>query len=139
MVQPQQAASGVESFAISRLSGAGIRYIQFSELVGGQGTTDLVTHLMHSCSEKEDNLLQWSHMCNPFQMIAMRDLAYRNFGLKVCYSRTVHFMGLTENSGIIAVMSLTLISSVSEICNQVDVQASAVSKLVPFVMISSKN
>eukprot|EP00892_Ulva_mutabilis_P006234 jgi/Ulvmu1/3983/UM183_0002.1 len=68
------------------LAGAmpGVKYIQFSEIIGGQGPADLATHLHNPKSKNdEEHRAEWAHMCQPAMFANMRDLAYRNHGLQV--------------------------------------------------------
>eukprot|EP00892_Ulva_mutabilis_P006235 jgi/Ulvmu1/3984/UM183_0003.1 len=68
------------------LAGAGpaVKYIQFVEIIAGQGPADLATHVGNAKAYKDDkHLLQYSHICQPAMFANMRELAYRNHGLQV--------------------------------------------------------
>eukprot|EP00892_Ulva_mutabilis_P002582 jgi/Ulvmu1/12324/UM089_0008.1 len=61
-----------------------VKFIQFSEIIAGQGPADLLTHLHHPTRKNdEEHRAEWAHMCQPAMFANMRDVAYRNFGLKV--------------------------------------------------------
>eukprot|EP00892_Ulva_mutabilis_P006238 jgi/Ulvmu1/3987/UM183_0006.1 len=65
-------------------AGPGVKYIQFSEVIAGQGPTDLATHLGSAQDNPDAHLYSnWAHMCEPFMFASMREVAYRNHGLKV--------------------------------------------------------
>eukprot|EP00892_Ulva_mutabilis_P012456 jgi/Ulvmu1/9583/UM054_0013.1 len=68
------------------LAGArrGVKYIQFSEVVGGMGPVDITTHVGKMKVKPDSRTLSaWAHMCAPFPFSAMRDVAYRLHGLQV--------------------------------------------------------
>lgn len=61
-----------------------MKFIRLSEVIAGQGPVDLVSHVGKMSLEADDHqLAQWAHMCDPFAFSAMREVAYRNHGLKV--------------------------------------------------------
>eukprot|EP00892_Ulva_mutabilis_P006239 jgi/Ulvmu1/3988/UM183_0007.1 len=68
------------------LAGArrGVKYIQFSEIIGGQGPADLATQLGNAREHPNDkDYAEWAHTCQPAMFANMREVAYRNYGLKV--------------------------------------------------------
>eukprot|EP00892_Ulva_mutabilis_P002583 jgi/Ulvmu1/12325/UM089_0009.1 len=62
----------------------GVKYIQFAEIVGGQGPADLESHVGNAKAHTDaKDLLKYSHICRPAMFANMRDLAYRNHGIQV--------------------------------------------------------
>ena len=73
---------------------AGVKYIQFSELIAGQGPADISTQV--GAVDRDIRVAQlaaWAHMCGPFSFTSMRRVAYRNLGLQVrrCSSLCGHW------------------------------------------------
>ena len=64
-----------------RPAAAGVKFIRFAEIIGGQGPVDILSHVGPGGDELQ--LAQWAHMCDPFPFTAMREVAYRNHGLQV--------------------------------------------------------
>eukprot|EP00892_Ulva_mutabilis_P012438 jgi/Ulvmu1/9567/UM053_0056.1 len=61
-----------------------VKYIRFSEIIAGQGPADIASQVGSlELPVTSGRMAAWAHMCGPFPFTAMRDVAYRNFGLKV--------------------------------------------------------
>lgn len=64
---------------------AGVKYVMFSELIGGQGPADIATQVLSlEFKVNSTQMSSWAHMCDPFAFSEMRRIAYRNHGLQVC-------------------------------------------------------
>eukprot|EP00892_Ulva_mutabilis_P012436 jgi/Ulvmu1/9565/UM053_0054.1 len=61
-----------------------VKYIRFAEIIAGQGPADIVSQVGSlELPVTSGRMAAWAHMCGPFPFTAMRDVAYRNHGLKV--------------------------------------------------------
>lgn len=85
---------------------AGVKYVQFAEIIAGQGPADIATQV-GSLDVKISNmqLAAWAHMCDPFPFTAMREVAYRNHGLKVRISANQRCAALRRAAPCCAVRS----------------------------------
>lgn len=60
--------------------------MRFAELIAGQGPADVFSQVGSLWGEvTAARQAAWAHMCDPFAFAAMRKVAYRNFGLEVCF------------------------------------------------------